>query len=86
MNRFGEAIKEVGLTEAAKRIGESPQCVANWVARGSVPVNKCAIVEEALEGRVSKLDLRPHDWQQIWPDAAAANDAARQTIRTATPR
>jgi DNA-binding transcriptional regulator YdaS (Cro superfamily) len=70
MKRFAAAVKAVGLSVAAQRIGTSPQAVSNWIARGQVPVRLCGTVETALEGRVGKADLRPTDWRAIWPDAA----------------
>lgn len=65
-----------GVTKVAERLGESPQVIANWVARGRVPVAKCAAAETALEGRVTKSDLRPTDWRNIWPEAKRARAAA----------
>jgi DNA-binding transcriptional regulator YdaS (Cro superfamily) len=68
MKKFAEAVKAVGLSVASQRIGASPQAISNWIARGQVPIRLCGTVEAALEGRVSKRDLRPADWQIIWPD------------------
>jgi DNA-binding transcriptional regulator YdaS (Cro superfamily) len=83
MSKLSEAIKAVGLTTVADRIGASPQAVSNWVARGRVPVEKCATVVAALEGRVSKADLRPDDWQAIWPETLPAI-LKRRPARVAT--
>lgn len=83
MSKLSEAIKAVGLTTAAERIGTSPQAVSNWIARGRVPVEKCATVVAALEGRVNKADLRPDDWQAIWPEPLPAS-LKRRPARVAT--
>lgn len=72
MSKFAQAVKDVGLSEVARRVGESPQCVNNWIERGAVPIGKVATVEQALDGRVTKRDLRPKDWKSIWPEQAAA--------------
>lgn len=72
MDRFRKAVRDVGLAEVAKAVDESPQCVSNWVSRGAVPPDKCAAVETALGGRVTKRDLRPKDWRKIWPELEAA--------------
>lgn len=60
------------MTEVANRLGESPQCVNNWVSRGQVPVDKCSRLIVALDGAVEKSDLRPRDWSDIWPEETPA--------------
>jgi len=60
-----------GLAKLAAMIGESPQVVSNWRVRG-VPVIKCLAIETAAQGAVTRRDLRPDDWHQIWPDLAEA--------------
>lgn len=58
-----------GPTEVAKRIGVSPQRLANWIARG-VPASYCLRLE-SLTG-ISRKDLRPDDWADYWPEPATA--------------
>jgi DNA-binding transcriptional regulator YdaS (Cro superfamily) len=55
------------LTEFAAEIGVSVQVVVNWRTRG-VPIDHCAAVEKASKGAVRRWDLRPNDWQRIWPE------------------
>ncbi|MDA8456024.1 helix-turn-helix domain-containing protein [Acidovorax sp. GBBC 3334] len=31
------------------------------------PIN-CVAIEQATDGRVTRQDLRPHDWASIWPE------------------
>ena len=38
--------------------------------RRPVPVEYCAVIEAATNGEVSRRDLRPDDWQTIWPELA----------------
>lgn len=76
MSRFRKAVRTVGLTVVAQRLGETTQCVNNWVARGQVPVEKCREVERALDGQASLRDLRPRDWMRIWPELAEAERTA----------
>lgn len=72
MNRnvkLEQAVREAGgITVVATRVGVSPQALGNWIGRGRVPVVQCAALVDALEGRISKSDLRPEDWQSIWPE------------------
>lgn len=65
-----------GVTLVAARLGKSPQVVSNWISRGKVPVAECAAVVDALEGAISKTDLRPDDWQSIWPELQSERSAA----------
>lgn len=29
---------------------------------------KCVLIERFSNGKVSRKDLRPHDWMRIWPE------------------
>jgi DNA-binding transcriptional regulator YdaS (Cro superfamily) len=64
-----KAIKLVGLTELAKRIDATPSQLSNWRSRGA-PTDKCTAIEQATDGRVTRKDLRPDDWESIWPELA----------------
>lgn len=35
-----------------------------------VPVEDCFAIELATQGQVTRQELRPDDWQQIWPELA----------------
>ena len=34
----------------------------------SVPVEHCAAIERITNGAVTRQELRPDDWQAIWPE------------------
>lgn len=77
MSAIKRAIKVAGgLTELAKRIGVSPQVVANWRARGAkgVPaervldVERATIDEETGAPRVTRHDIR----SDLYPRERAA--------------
>lgn len=36
-----------------------------------VPIIHCATIERLCAGKVTRKDLRPNDWQEIWPELAA---------------
>ena len=60
--------------------------VGNWKLRGSVPIEHCAAIERATAGAVTRQDLRPNDWESIWPELAhpgAARSCAAININTA---
>ena len=72
MNSLDKAIQICGgLTALAEKIGSSTARVGNWRARG-VPVEHCLSVEKATNGEVTRKDLRPDDWQNIWPELASS--------------
>ena len=65
-----------GVSALAAKIGVGPSVVFNWRARQApVPVEHCAAIELATDGKVTRKELRPDDWQRVWPelvDSAAA--------------
>ena len=53
----------------ARAIGVHPPDLSDWLSgKRAVPVHHCVAIERATEGAVSRRDLRPHDWQDIWPE------------------
>lgn len=74
----------LGLTEAptaselARKAGVSPALLYQWrTGRRPVPVERCADIERATGGAVTRRDLRPLDWKRIWPELAVHNEAGR---------
>lgn len=73
MNALNRAVEIAGGVSAlADSIGFSQSGVSNWRARGSVPVEHCAAIEQATAGAVTRRDLRPNDWWRIWPELVTA--------------
>lgn len=73
----------------AQAVGLGQTAISNWIKRGStVPAEHCAAIETATAGAVTRRDLRPNDWQDIWPELAqpsaalsfAATDAVAQGV------
>lgn len=60
-----------GASQLAALLGVTPQAVSNWKS-SSVPVERCWEIEAACGGAVTRRDLRPDDWQRIWPELATA--------------
>lgn len=56
-------------TELARLIGAQPQLVWQW-SRGvrPVPIARCAAIERATGGLVTRRELRPDDWHIHWPE------------------
>ena len=52
----------------AKACGVSQPAIHKWISGGVISPENAAAIERATEGRVSRRDLRPNDWQKIWPE------------------
>jgi DNA-binding transcriptional regulator YdaS (Cro superfamily) len=58
-------------TKLARAIGAQPQLIWQWsTGVRRVPVERCNPIEQATNGAVTRQDLRPDDWQSIWPELA----------------
>lgn len=65
-----------GPTALARKVGRSPSEVSQWISGARpIPMVCAALVERASS--VTRKDLFPDDWQQIWPELAQA--AAQET-------
>lgn len=74
---------QVGLTvsELRQRIGaKSDAQIRQWqhgyAGRLPSPEN-CVAIELATNGAVTRRDLRPEDWQRIWPELAEPTQSER---------
>lgn len=58
-------------SELARQIGVAPVLVSQW-AKGQrpVPAHRCVAIERATDGAVTRSDLRPNDWRDLWPELA----------------
>ena len=65
-----------GVGKLATSIGCGQSAVSNWRARGTYPDPVfCVRIERLYD--VPRQELRPTDWQDIWPELAppSAEDA-----------
>ncbi len=59
------------LIDFAKRIAVPFPSLSNWrYGKRPVPIGRCIDIEKATGGLVTRKDLRPDDWQKIWPELA----------------
>jgi DNA-binding transcriptional regulator YdaS (Cro superfamily) len=58
-------------TKLAAALNVSLQVLGNWKERG-IPIERCVAVENATGGKVTRRELRPHDWRSIWPELEEA--------------
>lgn len=58
----------------AEKIGVGSNYLNQIVnGRRPLPIKYCAKIELATDGQVSRRDLRPDDWHEIWPELAASS-------------
>jgi DNA-binding transcriptional regulator YdaS (Cro superfamily) len=72
MDAIKKAVEVVGGQALLSRmLGVKTPTVNQWV-KGfrPVPVGRCAAIERATGGAVTRRDLRPDDFHLIWPDLA----------------
>lgn len=51
----------------------TPVTVSQWLRPKAsngrpVPPKQCVRIEQLTQGQVTRRDLRPDDWQEIWPE------------------
>jgi len=55
--------------ELARMLGVPAMTVSEWATgKRPVPIIRCVEIEELTGGAVTRKQLRPDDWWQIWPD------------------
>lgn len=79
------AAKIVGSQRAlARELGISSVAVGQWGRDGAtyrgVPPKQCVRIEQLTGARVTRRDLRPDDWQEIWPELATSNDHVQEVV------
>lgn len=53
----------------ARLLGKKQPHIYKWLmSPNGVSPEHCVDIERRLEGLVTRKDLRPEDWQRIWPE------------------
>lgn len=61
----------------SERVGLNEQYLYQCLTgRRVAPAERCASIEQASEGAVTRRDLRPADWWLIWPELVCAEHPA----------
>lgn len=69
----------------AEWLGVTKAAVWQWKQDGrQTPIEHCPVIEQRTEGAVTRRELRPNDWKQIWPELAAMSEEAA-SVHPITP-
>ncbi|MGV7210473.1 transcriptional regulator [Oxalobacteraceae bacterium A2-2] len=67
-------VKHRGAQRAlAEQLEITPVLISQW-ANGvrPIPPERCVEIELATGRQVTRIDMRPTDWEKIWPELAAS--------------
>lgn len=74
---------DVSQSRLAKQLGVSAGLIYQWRSgRRPISAKQCTAIERATAGAVTRQELRPDDWQEIWPELICADHVSvvpRQT-------
>jgi DNA-binding transcriptional regulator YdaS (Cro superfamily) len=60
--------------ELAKKLAITPVLINQWAnKKRPIPPGRCVEIERATSGEVTRQDLRPDDWKQLWPELVAVD-------------
>lgn len=66
-------LKNNSRKELAVKLGVSSARLSHLCSGFRKPSPQLAIsIEKATDGQVTRKDLRPNDWKDIWPELAAS--------------
>jgi len=66
---------EVKKADLARSVSVSPALLHQWIEGiRPVAIRHCIAIERATANQVTRKDLRPDDWQNIWPELATTGE------------
>jgi DNA-binding transcriptional regulator YdaS (Cro superfamily) len=73
LREYLDGLERGGATRFAASINVTPSYLSQ-LAAGTTPRSpaRCVQIELATGGLVSRKDLRPDDWHEIWPELRTA--------------
>jgi DNA-binding transcriptional regulator YdaS (Cro superfamily) len=68
--KLSDYLLEYGAkAKLAKEMKVSPVLITQWSSSiRPVPVVQCVHIEKITNKQVTRKDLRPDDWESIWPE------------------
>lgn len=68
--------------ELALAVGVSLGMLSQWKNKTRpVSARRCIAIENATNGQVTRKDLRPDDWEVIWPELLAESEKSTSSIQ-----
>lgn len=82
MNRLHAAcVISGGQAALSRQLGVTAAAVNQWIkGLRPVPAKHCVAIERATNGAVTRRDLRPLDWQDIWPELVKPKSPKRKEV------
>ncbi|QQN36642.1 helix-turn-helix domain-containing protein [Rahnella aceris] len=75
LKQYISSLKRGGAKELAEKLGVSKSYLSQMASGASpVPPSRCLVIEGVTGGVVTRADLRPKDWENIWPDFNPENN------------
>ncbi len=69
METLQQKISRFGQTKLAKSLRVSQPQVSHWsTGIKPVPIKYALAIENLTHGFITRKDVRPNDWPEIWPD------------------
>lgn len=67
-----DLLKQKGMKQIwlAAELGVTPSYLSQCKNQKDAPIMWCVRIERLTNGQVTRRDLRPDDWYEIWPELA----------------
>ena len=76
LSEYLKPLERGAKSKLAVQICAHASDLSDWInGNRPVPIHRCASIEAATSGAVTRQDLRPDDWHLIWPDLVAPTEA-----------
>ncbi|HHL0960307.1 TPA: transcriptional regulator [Serratia marcescens] len=73
LKQYINELERGGAKKLAEQLSVSKSYLSQMASgRTAISPERCVEIENATGGVVSRRDLRPNDWQKIWPELSAA--------------
>lgn len=69
LREYLATLERGGASQLADKLGISISYLSQMASgASSISPARCVAIEQATDGDVSRRDLRPDDWNRIWPE------------------
>lgn len=71
LSEYLNQLERGGKSAFAKKIGAYASDLSDWSSgERPIPIRFCPAIERETCGAVSRIELRPDDWETYWPELA----------------